>query len=98
MDEDQLVRCRQGSKPSSFHVKCGRDGKFFPDPTCSKIEDWCATVESDLEDGLFVYKAGRGDRVAVQCGQGYSPEQTHVWCEKSRQFKPQPRCMKKADK
>jgi len=94
LDEDQQVRCRQGSNPSSFSVRCGSDGNFYPQPSCSKIEDWGGTIESD---GLFVHKAGRGDMVAVQCSYGYVPEQPHVWCEKSRQFEPQPKCIKKVD-
>jgi len=95
LDVDQLVRCRQGFKPSSFSVRCGSDQNFHPQPSCTKIEDWCATVVSDFEDGLFVYKAGRDDMSVVRCSENYYPVDPHAWCGKGRNFEPQPKCIKK---
>jgi len=93
IDEDQVVRCREGFQASHFSVRCGSDKQFHPTPSCSKILDWCQSIEQEDAGGVFVPAAGRDDSVLVQCDRGFHPAHARVQCGRNHQWNPSPSCV-----
>jgi hypothetical protein len=96
MDEDKLVRCREGFQASHVTVRCGSDKQFRPAPTCSRISDWCPSVDIAENGGLYVPQAGRDESVSVQCMKGFHPAHAKVTCGRSHNFDPSPSCIRDA--